>query len=220
MSRGDFATTAADLEAVKALSARAIDPRFVVPVLTLEAGLAIWEERLDDARDAIAAGLAKLTASQEVWFAAPLAWHGLRAEADRAEAARARRGSEEIEGARATATALMTYLRQLKDRLDPAAAAVHEAAGIYTTMCEAEWTRLEGASSAELWEKAAATWDTMHQPYPAAYARWRMAEALLARRARSGPAADALRWAHATAQRMGAEPGPRRRYHRSAKMCR
>src|SRR5439155_1059994 len=32
MARGDFATTAADLEAVKALSARAIDPRFVVPV--------------------------------------------------------------------------------------------------------------------------------------------------------------------------------------------
>ncbi|TMK53365.1 MAG: LuxR family transcriptional regulator [Actinobacteria bacterium] len=182
MARGDFATTAADLEAVKALSARAIDPRFVVPVLTLEAGLAIWEERLDDARDAIAAGLARLTVSQ------------------------VRRGSEEIEGARATATALMKHLRQLKARLDPAAAAVHQAADIYTTMCEAEWSRLEGASSAELWEKVAATWDTMHQPYPEAYARWRMAEALLARRARSGPAADALRWAHATAQRMEAEP--------------
>jgi DNA-binding CsgD family transcriptional regulator len=206
MSRGDFATAAADLETVKALSARAIDPRFVVPVLTLEAGLAIWEGRLDDARDAVAAGLAKLTVSQEVWFAAHLAWHGLRAEADRAEAARARRGSEEIEGARATATALMEHLRQLKGRLDPAAAAVHQAADIYTTMCEAEWSRLVGASSAEIWEKVATTWDTMLQPYPAAYARWRMAEALLARRARSGAAADALRQAHAMAQRMGAEP--------------
>src|SRR2546425_796644 len=111
MSRGDFATTAADLEAVKGPSARSLDPRFVVPVLTLEAGLAIWEDRLDDARDAIAAGLAKLTVSQDVWFAAPLAWHGLRAEANRAEAARARRGSKEIEDARATATALMKHLR-------------------------------------------------------------------------------------------------------------
>ena len=206
MARGDFATTAADLEAVKALSARAIDPRFVVPVVTLEVGLALWEDRLDDARDVIAAGLAKLTGSQEVWFAAPLVWHGLRAEANRAEAARVRRGSEEIEGARGTATALMKHLSQLKGRLDPAAAAVHQAADIYITMCEAEWSRLEGASSAELWEKVAATWDAMRQPYPAAYARWRMAEALLARRARSGPAVEALREAHATAQRMGAEP--------------
>src|SRR5207244_1705738 len=87
MSRGDFATAAADLEAVKALSARAIDPRFVVPVLTLEAGLAIWEERLDDARDAIAAGLARLTVRQEGGFAAALAWPGRPAQDYRAESA-------------------------------------------------------------------------------------------------------------------------------------
>ncbi|MEA2533180.1 MAG: hypothetical protein QOJ93_991 [Actinomycetota bacterium] len=206
MSRGDFATAAADLEAVKALSARAIDPRFVVPVLTLEAGLALWEERLDDARDAIAAGLARVTVSQEVWFAAALAWHGLRVEADRAQSARARRGSEEIESARATAANLMKHLRGLKEGLDPSAAAVHRAADIYTAMCEAEWSRLEGASSAEIWDRVATTWDTMNQPYPAAYARWRKAEALLARRARSGAAADALRSAYSAARRLGAEP--------------
>src|SRR2546425_13196018 len=103
MSRGDFATTAADLEAVKALSARSIDPRFVVPVLTLEAGLAIWEERLDDARDAVAAGLARLTVSQEGWFAAPPARHGPRAEADPAQAAPLPPGSQEIVSAPALA---------------------------------------------------------------------------------------------------------------------
>jgi DNA-binding CsgD family transcriptional regulator/tetratricopeptide (TPR) repeat protein len=206
MARGEFVATAADLEAVRTLSARAIDPRFIVPVLTLEAGLALWEHRLDDARDAVAAGLARLTVSQEVWFAAPLAWHGLRAEADRAASARARRGTQELDAARATAAALMDHLRHLKGRLDPSAAAVHRAADIYTAMCEGEWSRLEGASSAEIWEDVAATWDTMSQPYPAAYARWRLAEALLARRARSGPATEALRWAHATAQRLGADP--------------
>jgi DNA-binding CsgD family transcriptional regulator len=83
---------------------------------------------------------------------------------------------------------------------------VHRTADVYITMCEAECSRLEGESSAELWEKVAVAWDTMRQPYPAAYARWRMAEALLARRARSGPAAGALREAHATLRRMGAEP--------------
>jgi DNA-binding CsgD family transcriptional regulator len=127
-------------------------------------------------------------------------------EADRAQSARARRGSEEIESARATAANLMKHLRGLKEGLDPSAAAVHRAADIYTAMCEAEWSRLEGASSAEIWDKVATTWDTMNQPYPAAYARWRKAEALLARRARSGAAADALRSAHSAARRLGAEP--------------
>ncbi|HYR63952.1 MAG TPA: AAA family ATPase [Actinomycetota bacterium] len=206
MARGDFAATAGDLEAVKELSIRAIDPRFTVPVLTLEAGLALWEGRLDDARDAVAAGLAKLTVSQEVWFAAPLAWHGLRTEADRAEQARGRRGTEDVVAARSTAEGLLTHLRGLIGRLDPAAAAVHRAAELYAAMCEGERSRLEGASSAETWESVATTWDAMGQPYPAAYARWRTAEALLARRARSGTAAEALRSAHAVALTLGANP--------------
>lgn len=206
MARGDFASTAADIEAVKALTLRAIDPRFTVPVLTLEAGLALWEGRLDDARDAVAGAFAKLTTSQEVWFAAPLAWHGLRAEADRAEQARGRRGGEEVAAARATAAALLEQLGVLVGRLDPAAAAVHDAAALYTAMCEGERSRLEGDSSVEVWDEVATTWDKMGQPYPAAYARWRMAEALLARRARSAAAAEALRAAFATAVALGAEP--------------
>ena len=44
------------------------------------------------------------------------------------------------------------------------------------------------------------------QPYPAAYARFREAEALLAGQARSARAATALRAAHAVAVRLGAEP--------------
>lgn len=206
LGRGDFSATVADLEAVTALASRAVDPRYTVPVLTLEAGLAMFEGRLDDARAAVGAGLEKLSASQEVWFAAPLAWHGLRAEADRAEAARARRRNEEIESARIRARELLDRLEHLSARLDPAATAVHRAAAVYSLMCTGEWSRLQGASSPETWEQVAATWDEMGQPYPAAYARWRVAEALLQRRARSAPAADALRWAHAAAVALGAAP--------------
>jgi DNA-binding NarL/FixJ family response regulator len=52
----------------------------------------------------------------------------------------------------------------------------------------------------------AAAWDRLGQPYPAAYARWRQAEALLARRGPRAPATDALRQAHRTAERLGAAP--------------
>jgi DNA-binding NarL/FixJ family response regulator len=206
LGRGDLSSAAADIEAVKARTSRAIDPRFQAPVLTLEAGLALWEGRLDDARDAAAAGLARLVASQEVWFAGPLAWHGLRAEADRAQDARTRGASAAIDAARATAQGFLDHLGTLTATLDSAASAVHRAAALYRSMCEGEWSRIEGSSSPEIWGAVAAAWDEMGQPYPAAYARWRLAEALLARQSRSAQAAEALRGAHAAAVRLGAEP--------------
>ncbi len=206
MGRGDFATAVADLEVVKASSTRAIDPRFQAPLLTLEAGLALWEGRLDDARQAVSQGMARLTASRELWFAAPLAWHGLRAEADRARDAWMRAAQAEVAQAAATADGLIEQLRALTAELDPGASAVHRAAALYRAMCDGERSRIEGASSPEVWESAAAGWDEMSQPYPAAYCRLRQAEALLAQQTRSAQAAAALRAAHETAVRMGAQP--------------
>src|SRR5437867_2448237 len=48
------------------------------------------------------------------------------------------------------------------------------------------------------WHTAATGWLAAGQPYPAAYARWREAEALLARRASRGDVAAILRQAHET----------------------
>jgi DNA-binding CsgD family transcriptional regulator len=76
----------------------------------------------------------------------------------------------------------------------------------YLALCRAEWSRLEGVITPEAWTVSAANWDALGQPYPAAYARWREAEALLARRARSPRATEVLRWAHGVARDLGAEP--------------
>lgn len=206
LATGDFTAAAADLQAVAAGSTRAVDPRLVAPVLTLEAGLALFEGRLDDARQAVAEGLARLTASQEVWFAGPLVWHGLRAEADRAQRARVHRAASELEGARTTGRDLLERLARLAGTLDPAALTVHRTVAAYQLMSEAEWSRLEGQSSPELWVRAAATWEALAQPYPAAYAGWRLAEAHLATHARSAAAAQAVREAHAQTVRLGAGP--------------
>jgi DNA-binding CsgD family transcriptional regulator len=63
----------------------------------------------------------------------------------------------------------------------------------------AEWSRVNGASDPELWERAASAWDALTRPHRAAYARWRQAEALLARQGGRTRAADVLQVAAAEA---------------------
>jgi len=61
------------------------------------------------------------------------------------------------------------------------------------------------ASDPAAWLAAAEQWDALGQPYPAAYARFRAAEALLGARDR-GDATALLRAAHDVAARLGAAP--------------
>jgi DNA-binding NarL/FixJ family response regulator len=63
-----------------------------------------------------------------------------------------------------------------------------------------------GPSDPDRWAEAAAAWDELGCPWPAAYARWRLAEALLERSAPREEAAAPLRQAWATAHRLGASP--------------
>jgi DNA-binding CsgD family transcriptional regulator len=63
-----------------------------------------------------------------------------------------------------------------------------------------------GGGDAEAWADAGKRWGDLDQPYPAAYARFREAEARLGRQARSARAAALLREAHEVATRLGAEP--------------
>jgi DNA-binding NarL/FixJ family response regulator len=69
-----------------------------------------------------------------------------------------------------------------------------------------EHARLHGRSDPAAWEEAAAGWEVLGQPYPAARARFRQAEAMLATRAPRAEAEEALRAAHTVADRLGAAP--------------
>ena len=74
----------------------------------------------------------------------------------------------------------------------------------YLAHAEADHCRAVGSDQAERWVAAAAAWDALGRPYPAAVARWRKAEALVAagdREARRPVVASA---AMATAERLGA----------------
>jgi DNA-binding CsgD family transcriptional regulator len=119
---------------------------------------------------------------------------GARAAADLAELARARRDAAAETAARERATAFRDGAR------DRAAGAAHPA---LAATIEAEHARAAGDSDPALWDAAARAWEARPGPFPAAYARWRQAEAALARRDRA-QAEQALHAAHATTASLGA----------------
>ena len=206
VGRGRFAEATADLETARALSARALAPQYRAPLSTLTAGLALWHGDLEKACEAVDEGLEALVDTDDPWFGAPLVWHGLRAQGDRAERARALNKGPDLARAQAAAAALMREMERLvavASRLPFAYAGIVDA---YRKLCMAEHSRLEGSPDPRLWDEAAAAWDAVGQPYPAAYARYRGAEARLYRREGVPEAARLLRAAHATALSLGAAP--------------
>jgi DNA-binding NarL/FixJ family response regulator len=76
----------------------------------------------------------------------------------------------------------------------------------YDALCRAEERRAAGADDPDLWADASDRWAALDQPYPAGYARFREAEAVLSVQARSARAAQVLRAAHEAAVRLGAGP--------------
>jgi DNA-binding CsgD family transcriptional regulator len=75
----------------------------------------------------------------------------------------------------------------------------------FSATCRAEESRLT-ASDAELWFEAASRWEGVREPYPAAYCRWRAAEAVLATRGERRRAADATQHAWRTCRALKAIP--------------
>ncbi|MDY7084710.1 MAG: AAA family ATPase [Actinomycetota bacterium] len=193
---GDVDAAHRDLDAVATLLAGG-GARHVLPMLTLRAGLAMWQARHAEARAAVQRGLTE-TRSDDLVLIGVLAWHGLRAEAE-AHAA----GQPVDPGA---LRRLKVSVERMTAGVGNAAAPVRATIDGYLDLCAAELSRAEGRPDPSLWAKAAAAWDKRRQPYPAAYSRLRQAEAALQRRSRKAAATTALREAYATATAMGARP--------------
>ena len=194
---GDVEAANRDLDAVATVLAGG-GARHVLPMLTLRAGLAMWQGRHAEARAAVQRGLTE-TRSDDLVLLGVLAWHGLRAEAE-AHAG----GVVPVD---------LGAVRRLKVVVDRMAAGVGSAAPPvravvdgYLDLCAAELSRIEDRHDPEPWARAAAVWDRRKQPYPAAYSRLRQAEASFARKTKRTAATTAIRQAYATAQAMGARP--------------
>jgi predicted ATPase/DNA-binding CsgD family transcriptional regulator len=200
MARGQFDLAREQAQIAERMAEQLNDPASQSYLQTLLAGLAIWQGDHTAARSAAAKALQCLTADDRS-YAIAVCQIGLRAEADAAERAHYR-GAEPSETAdiHATGQQLLRHARESLARLGanlPSARA--HAAG-----CEAEFTRLQLRSDPEQWAALAATWDAFSGPYQAAYARWRQAEALLARKAPG--AAAVLRQAYQTTVELGEVP--------------
>ena len=193
---GDVHAAHRDLDAVATVLAGG-GARHVLPMLTLRAGLAMWEARHAEARAAVQRGLTE-TRSDDLVLLGVLAWHGLRAEAE------ARAAGQPVDPA--AIRRLKVVVGRMADGVGNAAVPVRAVIDGYHDLCAAELSRIEDQHDPLPWAKAAAAWDRRQQPYPAAYARLRQAEAALQRKARRPAAVAALREAYATATTMGARP--------------
>jgi DNA-binding CsgD family transcriptional regulator len=205
LARGRGAAAAEHLAVAREAFAQTVtQPWFATPLFAATAALALLEGRLDDAGAAVAEGLR--VAGTDVNSAASLYTLGLRAAADRAELARARRDDQEALEARRDGAALAGELRARLAPTSAGGAVPTPPTEARAALCEAELARLDGRSDPELWAATAKTWERLGQPYPAAYARWREAEALLLGRLGREQVEPALRAAHRLASGLGAVP--------------
>jgi DNA-binding CsgD family transcriptional regulator/tetratricopeptide (TPR) repeat protein len=205
IARGDFVAARRLLEGAQALAAVAgsdqFDAQFSWPLAETRAELALWEARDQDAFQAVTEGLGAMArAGQETNWPVLFAL-GLAAAAGRAERASARRATAEAEAARRDGDALLARLEATggPPNRGPETAAV-------LLQCRAEQARLHGRPDPAAWEAAAARWEALGQSYPAARARFRLVEAMLASRAPRARVEEALWAAHTVVARLGAAP--------------
>ena len=158
--------------------------------------LALWDGRPADALEEVRRVLLPIDTYERAIVCSPLLTAGMRACADLAERARARRDDDAA--ARASAAELASWA----DRMDGAPFRDHAfVADIPAERAtwRAERTRLDGGGDPAAWEAAARAWEELGNPHRAGYAWWRRAEVLLAA-GRSAAAAAALQAAAAAAQ--------------------
>jgi DNA-binding CsgD family transcriptional regulator len=198
LGRGDIEAAEAELQPAVRGARESTEPQFLAP---LGAALAEVARRRGDTaagRAAVDETLDRIEfCSDDLARIARVAEAGLAVEADAAQRARDRRdAAAEAEAVRRA--------EEMAERVRLAAtdAGPVEAARLATAT--AELRRASGDDAPGLWDRAAETWEGLGRPYPAAYARWRAAEAHAASGDRAAAAKAADR-ALAAARELGSD---------------
>jgi DNA-binding CsgD family transcriptional regulator len=178
------------------------DPRGLAVYAGYVAELALWERRWTEAEAAVEDGLARVRSRETAQIRLPLQAKGLRALAELAALARARRDPGAAREHLGRAAALLEAARE--DAAD--ATHVTPNAAAWHALAEAEHERARDLPAPELWADAATAFETVERPPLAAYCRLRHGEALVAAGASRAEAAEPLRDAYAVASRIGFRP--------------
>jgi DNA-binding CsgD family transcriptional regulator len=159
---------------------------------------ALWAGQPEDGVRETRRALALFKAPDLTIFCGRLLAAGMRACADLAEQARARRDRPAVEAAVAAADGLVTWVERMGGAPftdHPFAATIPAERATW----DAERIRLAGPSDPEAWGSAVRAWQSVGWPHRAGYAWWRQAEALLDAGEPAAAAAGALRAAAAAA---------------------
>jgi DNA-binding CsgD family transcriptional regulator len=165
-------------------------------VIEIAAEIELWAGRSEAAHELALDGLGAIDGTDEQVFGTALVALGLRALADHAVAHRDHRSRVRRAAGREDLLARLRRVRDQPGRVDL------PDVGVTDLLCDAELARLEQDPAAEPWEAVATAWLDLGRPLPAAYARWRQAEALLSDRM-SAEGVAALRSVHAMAHDLG-----------------
>jgi DNA-binding CsgD family transcriptional regulator len=177
------------------------DPQWLEPLEVLAAHVALRAGRVADARAAVDRGLAAVADTEEGLREIRLVWVGLMVEAEAAERSRALGETADAERAAALAGRLESALAKPAQWCEGPA---------YALLARAEQGRRrqalgEAPADPAGFEAAAAAFDALRLPWPAAYARMRAAEGHVLAGDREAAAAT-LASACASARAMGAVP--------------
>ncbi|WP_161962276.1 helix-turn-helix transcriptional regulator [Nocardioides speluncae] len=158
------------------------------------AEIELWAGRPTAAYDLVIDGLAAIRGTDDAHFGRSLVALGLRALADDDAVRRDAKSRSERAGRLAVLEAECDAVGELLG-----AKALPETAA-WAALCDAETARLnvDRAGAGDLWAEVVEAWTAIDRPLPAAYARWREAEARLIARVDAASTAS-LRDAHAAA---------------------
>ena len=198
---GEFDAAARALDRAEQHTRRSLGSMTLGPPAVARASLELWAGRPQAAAAVVSDCLQRVGDGEHVFFTARLYELGARACADLA----ARAPGDDLTKKRQTVTAqrLLERLDRLIARITgliPPAVLASRAA------CAAEYSRIGGPGDAALWADARRHRETCTNPYQAAYARWREAEALLVSGGDRAEVEALVRDAHAVADELDAPP--------------
>jgi ATP/maltotriose-dependent transcriptional regulator MalT len=175
LGRGDHDRARDLLQQLEPGMTETAEPQYLGPYGALLAELRRREGDLDGARAAVDEALDRLEfCTEDVMRLARVTAIGVAVEADRAQRAHDLGDKADLRSARARGRDLVERVRATAIDGGPVEAA-------WSAMADAEDARMRGKPDPARWGKAAEAWEGLQRPYLAARARFRQAEAYVAR---------------------------------------